>query len=135
MRNMIKSTQKTFKAMAKIQDKNAYDATMARIEELLPLVDDDTSKTDKNLIELDLLSELVSEYEDEHYPIKSPSLIDVLKLRMYEMGLNQSKLSELLGVSPSRISDYFSGRCEPTLNVARKMHRVLGIDANIILGV
>lgn len=121
--------------MAKIQDKNAYDATMARIEELLPLVNDETPKTDKNLIELDLLSELVSEYEDEHYPISSPSLVDILKLRMYEMGLNQSKLSELLGVSPSRISDYFSGRCEPTLKVARKMNQKLGIDANIILGV
>lgn len=121
--------------MAKIQDKNAYNAAMARIEELLPLVNDNTPKTDKNLIELDLLSELVSEYEDEHYPIKSPSLIDILKLRMYEMGLNQTKLSELLGVSPSRISDYITGRCEPTLNVARKMNKALGIDANIILGV
>ena len=105
---------------------------MARIEELLPLADDATPKTDKNPVELDLLSELVSEYEDEHYPIKSPSLIDILKLRMYEMGINQTKLSELLGVSPSRISDYFSGRCEPTLNVARKMNQQLGIDANII---
>ena len=74
--------------MAKIQDKNAYNAAMARIEELLPLVDDNTPKTDKNLVELDLLSELVSEYEDEHYPIKSPSLIDILKLRMYEMGID-----------------------------------------------
>ena len=51
------------------------------------------------------------------------------------MGLNQTKLSELLEVSPSRISDYFSGRCEPTLNVARKINKELGIDANIILGV
>ncbi len=101
----------------------------------MPLVDDDTPKTDKNLIELDLLSELVSEYEDEHYPIPSPSLIDVLKLRMYEMGLNKTKLSEILGVSPSRISEYFSGRSEPTLNIARKMSRELGIDANIVLGV
>jgi len=105
---------------------------MARIEELLPLADDATPKTDKNPVELDLLSELVSEYEDEHYPIKPPSLIDILKLRMYDMGINQTKLSELLGVSPSRISDYFSGRCEPTLNVARKMNQQLEIDANII---
>ena len=135
MRNMIKLMLKTFRTMAKIQDKNAYNAAMARIEELLPLVDDNTPKNDKNLVELDLLSELVSEYEDEHYPIKSPSLIDILKLRMYEMGINQTKLSELLGVSPSRISDYFSGRCEPTLNVARKMSQKLGIDASIILGV
>ena len=121
--------------MAKIQNETAYRAAMERIEELLPLTDDNTPLTDKNLIELDLLSELVSEYEDEHYPIKSPLLIDVIKLRMYEMGLNQAKLSELPGVSPSRVSDYLTGRCEPTLKVARDISKKLNIDANIVLGV
>ena len=53
-----------------------------------PLTDDNVPLTDKNLIELDLLSKLVSEYEDEHYPIKTPSLVNVMKLRMYEMGIN-----------------------------------------------
>ena len=51
------------------------------------------------------------------------------------MGLNQTKLSELLGVSPSRISDYLTGRSEPTLNVARKISKTLNIDANVVLGV
>ena len=55
--------------MTKIQNETAYKATMERIEELLPLVDDNTPLSDKNLIELDLLSGLVEEYEDEHYPI------------------------------------------------------------------
>lgn len=91
--------------------------------------------TDRNLIELNLLFGLVEEYEDEHYPIKTPSLADVIKLRMYEMGINQTKLSELLGVSPSRISDYLTGRSEPTLKVAREISRKLNIDANIVLGV
>ena len=121
--------------MAKIQNETAYKATMERIEELLPLVDDHTPLNDKNLIELDLLSELAEEYEEEHYPIKSPALADVIKLRMYEMGLNQTKLSELLGVSPSRISDYLTGRSEPTLKVARDISKKLNIDANIILGI
>lgn len=121
--------------MAKIQNETAYKAAMERIEELLPLVNDDTPLTDKNLIELDLLSGLVEEYEDEHYPIPTPSLIDTIKLRMYEMGINQVKLSEILDVSPSRISDYLTGRCEPTLKVARDISRKLNIDANIVLGV
>lgn len=73
--------------MTKIQNETAYKATMERIEELLPLVDDNTPLSDKNLIELDLLSGLVEEYEDEHYPIKSPSLADIMKLRMYEWDL------------------------------------------------
>lgn len=108
---------------------------MERIEELLPLVDDNTPLNDKNPIELDLLLELVADYENEHYPIKSPSLVDVIKLRMYEMGLNQVKLLELLEVSLSRVSDYLTGRCEPTLKVARAMNRKLNIDANIVLGI
>jgi hypothetical protein len=127
--------QKIYRHMAKIQNETAYKAAMERIEELLPLVDDNTPLNDKNLIELDLLSELVADYEDEHYPIKSPSLVDVIKLRMYEMGLNQIKLSELLGVSPSRVSDYLTGRCEPTLKVAREISRKLNIDADIVLGI
>ena len=127
--------QKIYRHMAKIQNETAYKAAMERIEELLPLVDDNTPLNDKNLIELDLLSELVADYEDEHYPIKSPSLVDMIKLRMYEMGLNQIKLSELLGVSPSRVSDYLTGRCEPTLKVAREISRKLNIDADIVLGI
>ena len=123
--------------MAKIQNETAYKAAMARIEELelLPLVNDDTPLDDRNLIELDLLSELVSDYEDEHYQIKTPALVDVIKLRMYEMGLNQVKLSELLGVSTSRVSDYLTGRSEPTLKVARDISKKLNIDANVVLGV
>ena len=69
------------------------------------------------------------------FPIKKPTLADIIKLRMYEMKLNQVKLSELLGVSPSRISEYLSGKSEPTLKVARDLNRKLNIDANIILGV
>lgn len=121
--------------MTKIQNETAYKAAMERIEELLPLVDDSTPPDDKNLIELDLLSALVADYEEEHYPIKSPTLVDTIKLRMYEMGLNQDKLSELLGISPSRISDYLTGRSEPTLKIARDISKKLNIDASIVLGV
>lgn len=46
---------------------------------------------------------------------------DVLKLKMYESGLTQCSLAELIGVSPSRLSDYMSGKCEPTLKIAREI--------------
>ncbi|KAA6312540.1 hypothetical protein EZS27_036544 [termite gut metagenome] len=121
--------------MTKITNEVAYEAALARIEELHHLVDDDTPINDKNLIELDLLSDLVVDYEEERYPVKAPSLIEIIKLRMHEMNLNQGALSQLLNVSPSRISDYLTGRCEPTLKVAREISRKLNIDANIILGI
>jgi HTH-type transcriptional regulator/antitoxin HigA len=121
--------------MAKINNELEYNVLTARIEELLPLVDDNTAEADKNLIELAIISDLVADYEEEHYPIATPTLIDVIKLRMYEMKLNQIKLSEMLGVSTSRVSEYLTGKSEPTLKVAREMSKKLNIDAHIVLGI
>lgn len=121
--------------MTKIENLVQYEWAVKRVEELLPLVDDNASATDPNCIELELLSNLVADYSDEHFSIGTPALTDVLKLRMYEMGLTQKSLSELIGVSPSRLSDYISGKCEPTLKVAREISRKLNIDASIVLGV
>lgn len=121
--------------MTKIENQAQYEWAVKRAEKLLPLVDDNTPLNDPNSIELELLSNLVADYSEEHYALGEPTLVDVLKLRMYEMGLNQKSLSKLIGVSPSRLSDYISGKCEPTLKVAREINRKLNIDANIILGV
>lgn len=121
--------------MAKIKNETEYKAIMQRIEELNLLTDDDTPITDKNLIELDMLAELAEEYEDIHYPIGIPTLPDTLKVRMYEMSLTQKNVSEMLNVSQSRISDYLTGRSEPTLKIGRNMSIKLKIDASIILGV
>lgn len=122
--------------MAAIKNEIEYKAIMQRIEELLPLTNENTASTDKNLIELDMLSELlVDEYEEIHYPIGMPSFVDVLKLRMYEMGITQKKMSEMLHISQSRVSDYLTGKSEPTLKIARDISLKLHIDSSIILGV
>ena len=42
--------------MVRIQNETTYKAAMERIEELLPLTDDNVPLTDKNLIELDLVT-------------------------------------------------------------------------------
>ena len=117
--------------MTKIENQAQYEWVVKRVEELLPLVKDDTPLNDPNSIELELLSNLVADYSEEHFALGEPTLVDVLKLRMYEMGLNQKSLAKLVGVSPSRLSDYISGKCEPTLKVAREISRKLNIDANI----
>ena len=76
------------------------------------------------MIELELLGNLVADYDEEYFPVGKPSLIDVLKLRMYELGLTQAGLAKLLGVSPSRMCDYLTGKCEPTLRVGRLMCQI-----------
>ena len=121
--------------MAKIENQAQYEWAVKRVEELLPLVTDETPATDANSIELELLSNMVADYSEEHFSIGTPSLTEVLKLRMFEMGLTQNNLAKLLGVSPSRISEYLSGRSEPTLKVGREICRKLHVKANIVLGV
>ena len=121
--------------MRTIKNKKEYNAFSNRIEELLLLVGNETPTNDKNYIELDFLSDVVADYEEINYKIESPTLIDILKLRMYERGLNQKKLSELLNLSTSRISEYLTGKTEPTLKVARDISLKLDIDPAIVLGV
>ena len=115
--------------------KEQYDWAVARVEELLPLVGEDTPRTDPNSIELELLSHYVADYSEQHFDIGEPELADVIRLRMAEMGLTQKTLAALLEVSPSRVSDYFSGRAEPTLKVARRICKSLNIPPAIVLGV
>lgn len=121
--------------MTKIENETQYQWALNRIEELLPFVNDETPTDDPKYIELVLVSNLIGDYEDVHYPIGKPSLIEVLKLRMYEMGLSQAALARKIGVSPSRICDFLSGKAEPTLQVGRKISTELKIDPAIVLGV
>ena len=121
--------------MTKIENESQYEWAVGRVEKLLPLVNDETPETDSNYIELVLLSNLVADYSEEHYSVGEPSLIDVLKLRMYEMGLTQASLARLIGVSPSRVCDYLSGKSEPTLKVGREISKKLNISPAIVLGV
>ena len=121
--------------MTKIENQMQYEWAVSRVEELLPLVNDTTPIDDPNSIELELLSNLVADYSEEHFSLGTPTLADIIKLRMYEMGLTQANLAKLLKVSPSRISEYLSGESEPTLKIAREISIQLGIDASIVLGV
>lgn len=112
-----------------------YDWAIARVDQLLPMVNDETPANDPSRIELELLSDIVADYSEEHFALGEPSLTDVLKLKMYELGLTQKSMAELIGVSPSRLCDYMSGKCEPTLKIARQICTKLDIDASIVLGV
>ena len=70
-----------------IKDNKSYEAALQRIEELEGLVGESTPVSDPNYQELDSLVEAVDKYEEVAYPIAKPSFVEVLRLRMYEMGL------------------------------------------------
>lgn len=118
-----------------IKTEKEYKAILLRIETLLENPNNIENTEAPDYIELNILSDLVADYEERSYPVAKPNLAEVVKLRMAEMGLNQRRLSELLGVSTSRISEYLNGKSEPPLKVAREISLKMGIDASIVLGV
>ena len=119
--------------MKEIKTEAEYIEALNKIEGLLVKTADNQSYDNPEFVMLDRLSDLVADYEDKYYQIKTPSLIDVIKLRMYEMGLKQKDLAGILGVSTSRVSEYLRGKRDITLEVARKLHHRLKIDGDIIL--
>lgn len=120
--------------MAQIKNEVAYKAILKRIDELLPLVGDGSHSNDPNQIELDMLSDLVVEYEAEHYPLETPSYIDIIKLRMYEWGLTQKNVAEMLNISTSKMSEIINGKVEPSLSLGKTMCQKLNIEPEIMLG-
>lgn len=58
--------------------KEQYEFALTKIEELLPLVDDNTPANDRNAIELSVMSEVVIAYEKRHYPIGKPTVAELI---------------------------------------------------------
>ena len=114
--------------------KEQYEFALARVEELLPLVDDNTPANDRNAVELTMMSDIIIDYEKEHYPIGKPTVAQLIQLSLDEKNMSQKQLAEEIGVSLSRINDYVSGRAEPTLKIARMLCVTLGITPAAMLG-
>ncbi len=135
MELQIADTPTIDNSMSQQISKQQYEYALNRIEELLPLVTDETPASDKNAIELTIVSDVVEAYEKLHYPIAKPTIGELISLSIEEKGMTQKQLAKELGVSPSRVSDYISGRAEPTLRIARAICLVLGITPAAMLGV
>jgi len=121
------------KNMGKIT-KQQYEVALAKVEELLSLVDDSVPVTESNAVLLTIFSDIIISYEQEHYPIDKPTVSELIEFAIQEKGMTQKQLAGEIGVSPSRVNDYISGRSEPPLKIARLLCKVLGISPEAMLG-
>ena len=121
--------------MAQIQSEKQYNALLARIDRLFFETDEKTPADDPRLLELDVLTTLVEEYEKEQFPIKAPTLAEVIADRLAESGMNQKEAAVLLGMSAPRLCDIMSGKTLPTYEQARSISVKLNIPASIVLAV
>ena len=119
--------------MEKFVTHKQYTNALLIVEELIDKVEDIDDKKNADLHKFLEASDVVEAYEELHYEIGVPSLIDVIRLRMEELKIKNKDLAKLLGTTPSRVSEYLNGKREITLNVARELHTKLNIDSDIIL--
>lgn len=112
-----------------------YRYALERIERLLPQVTDETPSDDPLALELAIVSEVVASYEEEHYPLDTLTIGEIIAYALKEEGKTQRELAEELGISTSRVSDFVNGRGEPSLKLAGGICKSLKIDPAILLKV
>jgi HTH-type transcriptional regulator / antitoxin HigA len=81
---------------------------------------------------LDVIATLVDAYEDQHHRQPPPDPVDAIRLRMGQLGLDRKDLEPLIGPR-ERVSDVLARRRGLSLAMIRRLHRRLGISADILI--
>lgn len=76
--------------------------------------------------EAELLTILIENYENMHYPIEAPDPIEAIKFRMEQMNMNKKDLAEVIGYK-SRVSEILNRKRRLSLSMIRKLHKKLRI--------
>ncbi len=112
-----------------IRTKKQYESALAWVDNML---NRKVSTTSPDGEKLQVVLLLIRHYEDEHFQIPQPDPIDVIKLRMEELGLRNKDLVGKIG-SKGYVSSLLSRRKPLTLEIARIFHRELNIPAEVLI--
>ena len=81
---------------------------------------------------LDVLVTLVEAYEEKNYPILPPDPIAAILFRMDQLGLSRRDLESYIGTR-ARVSEILTRNRDLTLAMIRRLHRGLGIPADVLI--
>jgi HTH-type transcriptional regulator / antitoxin HigA len=110
-----------------IKTENDYNQALERLELLF-----DAKKGTPEGDELELLSILIEQYENTHFPIDLPDPIEAIKFRMEQMGYNQNDLAKIIGLK-SRASEILSKKRKLSLEMIRQLHTSLHIPTDVLI--
>ena len=82
--------------------------------------------------EAEILSLLIENYENEHYPIDAPDPIEAIKIRMEELNMRQKDLVGIIG-GKSRVSEILNRKKKLTVDMIRDLERILQISASVLV--
>jgi hypothetical protein len=88
--------------------------------------------TEPLVCEFHELAAKIDAWERLRFPIALPSIGSAMNFRRNQMGENQKQISVRAGMSLNRWKILESGKVEPSIADARKLHKI-GIPASVIL--
>lgn len=110
-----------------IKTKKDYQQALQRLEVIF-----DAKKCSSQGDELEILSILIDQYENQHFPIDLPDPIEAIKFRMEQLGYNQTDLAKVVGLK-SRASEILSGKRKLSLEMIRQLHEKLNIPTDVLI--
>jgi len=131
----IKALQKTWAAFDRIahlrpiRTNEEYERTVLLMNYLLDIVGDQDNHTLSGL--LDLVGELVAEYDTNHYAIESSEPNEVLRYLIEWHGLKQSDLAEV--VPQSNLSAILAGKRKISATLAAKLAKFFNISPAVFI--
>ncbi|MBK8747715.1 MAG: transcriptional regulator [Saprospiraceae bacterium] len=111
-----------------IRCENDYNVALERLEVIFDAAVDTIEGE-----EAEILSLLIENYEEEHYPIEAPDPIEAIKIRMEEMNLRQQDLVGVIG-GKSRVSEILNRKKRLTVEMIRSLEQFLQISATVLVG-
>ena len=108
-----------------IRTKADYKDALAQVERLWG-AKSGTPKGDR----LDVLATLIDAYETRHYPMDPPDPIEAIQFRMEQQGLTRKDLEPMIGTR-ARVAEVMSRRRNLSIDMIRRLHKQLGISAEI----
>ena len=111
-----------------IRTEQDYQDALNRLELIFDTIPD-TKEGD----EAEILSLLIENYENEHYPIEAPDPIEAIRIRMEEMNLKQKDLVGVIG-GKSRVSEVLNRKKRLTVDMIRELEKLLQISASVLVG-
>lgn len=83
--------------------------------------------------ELEIISQLVENYETKRFAQRIPTPIEAIRFRMEQQNLQSRDLIPLLG-SRARVSQILNGQRALSIDMIRALHSHLGIPAEVLIG-
>ena len=112
-----------------IKNNKQYELTLARIYELMQK---DLKPNSNDSDEMEILSIIAKEYENENFPMPKPTPLEAIRFRLEQRGMSDADLSKILGYR-SRKSEILSGKRKLSLAMIRKLNSALRIPAEVLI--